>query len=256
MILIIPFKHGDLPVIIIHVHLVLFGQGISRSHVDSSFYFPFDVKILQEQHPAGLSLGQILGLFEISQILIVCDHSYRVFCSCKVVSPFFEGLNDSMEFSVIDVIMSLRGGEGCGVVSTGMEVPIGVLLYEYPSGSSEQGVGHDKKEFGSIRHLDHQGGQEGFFQFNKCVILFLPPLEGDSFLGQVMEGLCEGREAGDKLLIKIAEPNEGSDCFHQFGWFPLFYCLELCRVHVYFPILDHKSQILHLSLVKGTFGQL
>ena len=100
MMLIIPFNHGDLPVIIIHVHLSLYGQGVSRSHVDSSFYSPFNVKILQEQHPAGLSLGQILGLFEISQILMVCDYSYWVFYSCKVVLPFFEGLNDSEEFSV------------------------------------------------------------------------------------------------------------------------------------------------------------
>ena len=36
---------------------------------------------------------------------------------------------------------------------------------------------------------------------------------------------------------------------------PLFYGSKFGRVHVYFSILDYQSQVFHLHLVKGTFGQ-
>ena len=64
---------------------------------------------------------------------MIRDDCYWVFGSGEVVSPFFQSLDDCEELPVIDVIVSLRRREGSGVIGTGMEVPVGVLLYEYPS---------------------------------------------------------------------------------------------------------------------------
>ena len=78
-------------------------------------------------------MSKILGLFEISQVLVVSNHCYQVLGSSKVMLPFLEHLDDCKEFPIIDVIVSLCGGEGGGMVGAGMEVPVGVLLHQYPS---------------------------------------------------------------------------------------------------------------------------
>ena len=49
--------------------------------------------------------GNILWLFEISQIFVVGDDGYWIFGSGKVMLPFLECLDNSKEFSVIDVII-------------------------------------------------------------------------------------------------------------------------------------------------------
>ena len=43
---------------------------------------------------------------------MIHDHCDRVFSSCEVMSPFFQGLNDSKELSIVDVIVFFCGGEG------------------------------------------------------------------------------------------------------------------------------------------------
>ena len=47
-VLITPFEEGDFLVVIVGVDLVLPGECVCWSHVDSSFYSPLDVIFLQE----------------------------------------------------------------------------------------------------------------------------------------------------------------------------------------------------------------
>ena len=60
----------------------------------------------------GLTLCEILGLFEISQILVICDYGHQMFSTCEVMMPFFESLNDSKGLSVINVVVLLSWGKG------------------------------------------------------------------------------------------------------------------------------------------------
>ena len=85
-------------------------------------------------------------------------YSHRVFGASEIVAPLLQGLDDSEEFSVVNVIVSFGGGEGGRMISAGMKVSVGVLLHEYSSRGSEGGVGHDKERFGHIWHLDHRCG--------------------------------------------------------------------------------------------------
>ena len=62
---------------------------------------------------------------------MISDCGYWVFSSSEVVSPFLQNLDDSKELPVIGVIVSLCRREGGRVISTGVEVSVGVLLYEY-----------------------------------------------------------------------------------------------------------------------------
>ena len=100
--------------------------------------------------------AKILGLFEVSQVLVIRYYSYWVFSASEVVAPLLQGLDDSEKFSIIYVIVSFGGREGGRVISARMKVSIRVLLHEYPSGGGERGVGHNEEQLGCIWHFDHQ----------------------------------------------------------------------------------------------------
>ena len=55
---------------------------------------------------------------------MVGDDDYWVLCPSEVVGPFFQGLDDSEEFSVIDVIVLLDWREHSRVICTGVEIPV------------------------------------------------------------------------------------------------------------------------------------
>ena len=61
------------------------------------------------------------------------------------------------------------------MVGTRVEISVGVLLHEDPSSDSEGGISHDKEWFGGVWHLYYWSGEEHFFEFDECVILFLSP---------------------------------------------------------------------------------
>ena len=126
----------------------------------------------------------ILELFEISQVLMVRDHHDWMFSSCEVMLPFLQGLDDSEEFSIIDVIVLFCGGEGGRMVGTRMEISIRVLLYKYTSRGCKGGIHHDKERFGCVRHFDYWGREECFFESYECVVLFLPPRSEERRVGK------------------------------------------------------------------------
>ena len=80
-----------------------------------------------------------------------------MFGSSEIVSPLFQGLDDCEELSIIDVIIPLSRREGGGMIGTGVEVSIGVLLHEYSSRGSKGGIGHDEEWLGGVRHFDYWG---------------------------------------------------------------------------------------------------
>ena len=89
---------------------------------------------------------------------MICYYGHRVFHAREIMVPLFQGLDDSEEFSVVNVIVSFGGGKGSRMICAGMEVTVGVLLHEYSSGGGEGGISHDEERFGCIRHFDHWRG--------------------------------------------------------------------------------------------------
>ena len=67
----------------------------------------FQVKVGKVDEPLGLSTIKGLGETEVGEVLVVGEDLYREQGSVEVVSPGFQGLDDSKEFSVIDVVVSL-----------------------------------------------------------------------------------------------------------------------------------------------------
>ena len=63
------------------------------------------------------------------------------------------------------------------MVGTGMEVSVGVFLHQHTSRSCEGGISHDEERLGSVRHLDHWGGQESLFELDEGIVLVLSPVK-------------------------------------------------------------------------------
>ena len=170
-------------VVITGLDVIFPREGIGGSHINSLFYSPSNVIFLEEQPPPGLSVAKILGLFEIPQVLMICYYGYRVFHASEVMAPLFQGLDNSKQFSVVDVVVSFGGRKGGGMISTRVKVSVRVLLHEYSSGSSEGGISHDKERLGSIQHFDHWCRQECFLELDECLVLLFSPVEGYPLLG-------------------------------------------------------------------------
>ena len=101
------------------------------------------------------NIQQACHQVKVSQMLMICDYSHWVFSPCEVILPFLESLDDRKEFSIVYVIVSLCWGEGGRVIGARVEVPVGILLHEDPSGFCEGDVGRDEEQFSGIQHVDY-----------------------------------------------------------------------------------------------------
>ena len=59
-----------------------------------------------------------------------CDH--QMFSSGEIVAPFLQGLGDSEEFPIIDIVILFCRGKGGRMIGTGMEIPVGVFCMSIP----------------------------------------------------------------------------------------------------------------------------
>ena len=88
----------------------------------------FEVKVGEVNKPACLSTIKCLGLTEIGQVFVVGEDLYWKRGAMEVVTPRLQGANDGEEFTVVDIIVALRRGEGLREVGTRMPLPIGISL--------------------------------------------------------------------------------------------------------------------------------
>ncbi len=78
--------------------------------------------------PAGRSLVQILRGFPILKICVVSEDGEGVFGPPQVVPPVGKGFHHGKQLSFIDVVITLCGGKGGGVVCNGMEFRLSLFV--------------------------------------------------------------------------------------------------------------------------------
>ena len=54
-----------------------------------------EIEVLEEHHPTSLPARKLLGLMEVSQILVIGEEGYRVRSSLQVVAPVVKSMDDS-----------------------------------------------------------------------------------------------------------------------------------------------------------------
>ena len=104
------------------------GEGIWACKKLSWDVDHFQIKVSKVDEPAGLSTIEGLGGTEVGEVFMVSEDLYRERGSVEVVSPGFQGMNDTKEFSVVDVVVSFCRGERLGEVGTGVPFTIQVSL--------------------------------------------------------------------------------------------------------------------------------
>ena len=93
----------------------------------------FEVKVCQVYKPAGLSAVEMLGLVEICEVFMVSEYLYWERGTSKVMVPYLQGVDDSEEFLVIDIVVLFGWEEGVQQVQAGVPVSIFICLEEYTS---------------------------------------------------------------------------------------------------------------------------
>ena len=96
-----------------------------------------------------MSAVERLGLAKVGKIFVVGEDLYRERGTMEGVAPGFQGANDGEEFTIINIVVPLGGGEGLRQVGTWVPVTIGV-------GLEEDGA---RRMFGGIRG-DGEGSRE------------------------------------------------------------------------------------------------
>ena len=69
-----------------------------------------------------------LGLAEVGEVLVVGKDLHRERGAMEVMAPGLQGANDSEEFVIIDIVVTLSRGEGLREVGAGVPIAIGVGL--------------------------------------------------------------------------------------------------------------------------------
>ena len=78
----------------------------------------------------------------------------------EVMVPVVQGMDDSEQFLIIDIIVSFSRGKCLRKVCTGMEVSVIILLHEDSSAGKERGVCHDNEGVAHIREAEYRGSLE------------------------------------------------------------------------------------------------
>ena len=90
------------------------------------------IKIMEKHHPACLTSRQLLGLAEVHKIFVVSEESYWVTCALEVMAPMIQSMDNSKEFTIIDIVISFSCSERLREICTGMKITVVILLHQYP----------------------------------------------------------------------------------------------------------------------------
>ena len=72
--------------------------------------------------------SQFLGSVEVSEILMISINDHWEERSQKELSPLFDGMDDSKEFSIVDLIISFCRAEQLREIEAGVVIAIVVFL--------------------------------------------------------------------------------------------------------------------------------
>ena len=106
------------------------GKGIRLSKESAWDMDDLEIEVCKVEQPPRLSAIEVLGLTEVHQILMICEHLNGKRGAVEVVSPGLQGADDCEKFPVIDVIIAFGGDERLGKVGARVPVAIGVGLEE------------------------------------------------------------------------------------------------------------------------------
>lgn len=75
----------------------------------------------------------------------------------EVVTPVVQGVDNSKQFAIINVVVTFHGREGLGQVCAGMEISIIILLHEDTTASKEGHISHNNERAAHVGEVKYWG---------------------------------------------------------------------------------------------------
>ena len=90
---------------------MIWPPGQSIGFIKSTWFVnDCEVKLGQEEGPAGLPTGQFLLCMEIGEVVVVGPNFENLGMSFEVMSPVFEGFDDGKEFFIMNIVRQTPSG--------------------------------------------------------------------------------------------------------------------------------------------------
>ena len=97
---------------------IRFGSKFSGAEADDK------IELGEELRPAGLAAGEKTCGAEVLQVFVVCNYVDWSCGTLEVMSPSFEGLEDSQEFLIVSVIIEFSSRKTPGEECDGVDLTI------------------------------------------------------------------------------------------------------------------------------------
>ena len=190
-----------------------------------------EIKISEVNKPTRLATVKCLGLTEVGEVSVVGEDLYWERGAMEVVAPGLQGANDCEEFSVVDVVVALGGGEGLGEVRARVPVAVGIGLEENSTRCMFRCVRSNGERGSEVREVEDGFGEEEAFEGVEGGLTSRGPIPGEVFLGEVEEGAGNIGVVRDETSVEIGEAEERVNVFHLGGGRPVCDSVEFDRVH-------------------------
>ena len=87
------------------------GEGVRSGKETAWDMDDLEIKIHKIEQSLCLVAVEILGLTEVRQVFVICEHLNGERGAMEVVPPGLQGMDDCEEFPVIDVVIAFGGNE-------------------------------------------------------------------------------------------------------------------------------------------------
>jgi hypothetical protein len=174
----------------------------------------FEVKFRQFLHPTGLFPVEFSCDFKIGKVVVVGIDNGFMWVSYKVRSPSCESVYNGEEFLVVDVPISLRGIEGSGKESDGVELAFLIPLLKDGANSVSRGVAINRESVLESGLSQDRGGANRVHKGVERRFKFIVPVELPSSCAvsdERIEGCGQHAEVANVHAIKIEEAEECSN---------------------------------------------
>ena len=221
-------------------------EGIGTSKKFTRDMDHFQVNVSKVDEPACLVAIERLGLVEIGKVLVVSEDLHREGGAMKIVAPGFQGADNSKEFSVVDIVVPLGGGEGLREVGARLPIAVGVSLEEDGARHVFGCVGGNGEGGGEVREAGDRFCEEKTFEGIKGGLACGGPIPRETFLSEIEERASDVGIVRDESPVEIGEAKERADVFHLGGGWPTGDSIEFDRVHGQLAGFDDHAEVFYL----------
>src|SRR5712671_2024767 len=214
-----------------------------------------DGKIIlgEEKRPSSLTAGEFLLCSEVGEVIVVGPYFEGFRMTLEVMAESFEGVNDSEEFLVVDVVVEFGRLHGLGEESNRVPSIEEVGLFKNGTKSKVTSISNDTKRKGGIREGEDRGDGKGINEGAKGRFLGCGPNVGDVFLCESKERVCNLGIILDEATIKVAKAEEGLEFLNGLWLGPFGDTRNLGRVHGNRSFRNDDAEVFDRSLVERAF---